>query len=422
MEIPGEEVNPTTDPQTRGFNRKLIIIFIIIFTEVLGFSIVIPVLPFLALSLGLDAFQIGLILSVFSFSQIFGSPIMGNFSDRYGRKPILIISQVSTLVGFLLLGISDAAWLLILARLVDGLLGSNLTVSQAYISDVTTPENRTKMYGYSSAIFGAGLIFGPLIGGTLSAISFSTPMFLAAGISLITILLVIVFLPESLQTRDEEVSFKLSEIFPYKKAKSFLQTPKIRGVILMFFTYSVGFFLFIMSFPLFAETQIQVTAVQVGIFMSWIGILRVILQVSAISPLIKRFGENNTLRMGISAMIFTMGFLVFTTDFWIVFLPLAFLAFGTGVSRPILTSKLTKSVIKSETGSLLGVNNALTSIGQIIAPIAGGAIIQFLPSQTLPTLSGVIFGFIFLLMYLNRRYLRNQSPENNSQMIPAVDT
>jgi len=407
-------VNPTSAPQTRGFNKKLVIIFIIIFTEVLGFSIVLPVLPFLALSLGLDAFQIGLILSVFSFSQIFGSPVMGNLSDRYGRKPILIISQMSTVAGFLLLGISDAAWLLILARLVDGLLGSNMTVSQAYISDVTTPEDRTKMYGYSSAVFGAGLIFGPLIGGTLSAISFSTPMFLAAGISLITILLVIVFLPESLQTRKEEVNFKLSEIFPYRKAKKFLKTPKIRGVLLIFFIYNLGFFLFISSFPLFAETQLQVTAVQVGLFMSWIGILRVILQVGAISPLIKRLGENNTLRMGISAMIFTMAFLIFSTDFWIVFLPLAFLAFGTGVSRPILTSKLTKSVIKSETGSLLGVNNALVSIGQIIAPIAGGAIIQFLPSQTLPILSGVIFCFIFLLMYLNRRSLRNNGEGRGS--------
>lgn len=396
-------------PPAKRHNKKLIIIFIIIFTEILGFSIVIPVLPFLALSLGLDAFQIGLILSVFSISQIFGNPIMGNFSDRYGRKPILIISQTSTLVGFILLGISDAAWLLILARLVDGLLGSNMTVSQAYISDVTSPEDRTKMFGYSSAVFGAGLIFGPLIGGTLSAISFATPMFLAAGISLLTIVLALIFLPESLQTKKEEVHFKLSEIFPYEKTKSFLKTPKIRGVLLMFFIYSVGFTLFISTFPLFAETQLQATAVQVGIFMSWIGILRVILQVAAISPLINRIGENHTLRMGIGAMIFTMAFLVFSTDFWIVFLPLAFLAFGTGVSRPILTSKLTKSVTKSETGSLLGVNNALASIGHIITPIAGGAIIRYLPSQTLPTLSGVTFSFIFLLIYLNRRHLHNKS-------------
>lgn len=391
------------DPQSKGLNKNLVIIFLIIFTEVLGFSIVLPVLPFLALSLGLDAFQIGLILSVFSFSQIFGSPIMGNFSDRYGRKPILIISQMSTLVGFLLLGVSDAAWILILARLVDGLLGSNMTVSQAYISDVTSSEDRTRMFGYSSAVFGAGLIFGPLIGGTLSAISFSTPMFLAAGISLLTIVLVIVFLPESLHTRKEEVSLKFSQIIPYEKTKTFLKVPKIRGVLLMILIYNLGFFLFMSSFALFAETQLQVTAVQVGIFVSWVGILRVVLQVAAISPLINRIGENHTLQMGIGAMIFTMGFLVFSTDFWIVFIPLVFLAFGTGISRPILTSKLTKTVTKLETGSLLGVNDALTSIGQIITPIAGGAIIEYLPSQTLPSLSGVLFCFIFLLMYLNRK-------------------
>ncbi|MFX1346085.1 MAG: MFS transporter, partial [Promethearchaeota archaeon] len=123
----------------KKFEKKLLIIFIIQFTEILGFSSVLPIIPFLGLSLGLNALEIGLILSIFSICQFFASPITGKLSDRYGRKPLLLFSQTSTFIGFILLGFASNVWILIAARLVDGLLGSNMTVTQAYISDVTNP-------------------------------------------------------------------------------------------------------------------------------------------------------------------------------------------------------------------------------------------------------------------------------------------
>ena len=138
-----------------------------------------PLIPLLGENLGLNYLQVGLVLSIFSLCQLFASPITGKLSDRFGRKPLLIFSQTSTVIGFLLLGIASNVWILIAARLVDGLLGSNMTVAQAYISDVTTPQQRTKSYSYSSAVFGAGLIFGPVIGGLLSTINYSIPMFFA---------------------------------------------------------------------------------------------------------------------------------------------------------------------------------------------------------------------------------------------------
>lgn len=379
------------DPQKTKFNRHLLIIFIIMFTEVLGFSMVLPIIPFLGLSLGLDAFQIGLIMSVFSFSQLFASPVTGKLSDRFGRKPILIMSQISTLIGFLLLGIANSVWLLVAARLIDGLIGSNMTVSQAYISDVTSPQDRTKIYGYSSAVFGAGLIFGPVIGGTLSTINYSAPMLFAAGISLISIILVIIFLPESLTKNKEKFKMKFYDIIPIDEARRFFKDSNVRKLLLLFLTYNFGFMLFISSFALFAEKQIQITAQEVGFLMAWIGILRVIFQVVLINPLQNKFGENSTLNMGIISMIFTMVILVFTMDYFFAYIPLIFLAFGTGVCRPIFTSKLTKSVNREETGSVLGVNNALSSIGQIITPILGGLLIQYLPSLFLPALSAVFF-------------------------------
>jgi len=379
------------------FDKRLLIIFMIQFTEVLGFSSVMPIIPFLGLSLGLNAFQVGLILSIFSICQLFASPITGKLSDRFGRKPLLLFSQTSTVIGFFLLGIANNVWILVAARLVDGLLGSNMTVSQAYISDVTNPKYRTKTYGYSSAIFGAGLVFGPVIGGILSTINYSVPMFFAAGVSLLSILLVVIFLPESLATKENKINFKFGDIIPIKETKLFLKSAKIRGILIVFFIYTLGFFLFITTFALFAEKQINVGVQEVSFYMAWIGILRVIFQSALINPLLKKLSENTTLKLGIFAMIFTMTFLIFSTSYWIVYIPISFLAFGSGVVRPILTSKLTKAVKREETGSLLGVNNALISIGQIITPIFGGFILQFLPAQTLPIISAVIFALIFLL-------------------------
>ncbi|MHA2394058.1 MAG: MFS transporter [Promethearchaeota archaeon] len=367
------------------------------FTEVLGFSSVMPLIPILGINLGLNEFQIGLILSIFSFCQLFASPITGKLSDRFGRKPLLIFSQTSTLVGFFLLGIANNVWILVAARLVDGLLGSNMTVTQAYISDVTTPKQRTKTYGYSSAVFGAGLIFGPMIGGVLLLISFSAPFFFAAGVSLLSIVFVIIFLPESVTEKKSKVNLKFGEIIPIKETKRFFKSAKTRGILITFFLYSFAFFLFITTFSLYSTKQLNITPQQLTIYIAWIGILRVLFQSVLINPILKRVSENTTLLSGIISLVFMMIFLIFTNNYWIVFIPISFLAFGTGVTRPILTSKLTKVGKREEVGSLLGVNNALNSIGQIITPILGGLILQYLPPQILPLLSAIIFSVIFVL-------------------------
>ncbi|MFX1490179.1 MAG: MFS transporter, partial [Promethearchaeota archaeon] len=334
---------------------------------------------------------------IFSFCQLFASPITGKLSDRFGRKPLLLFSQASTFVGFFLLGTSSNVWILISARLVDGLLGSNMTVTQAYISDVTTLKQRTKTYGYSSAVFGAGLIFGPTIGSVLSLLNFSAPFFFAAGISLLSIVLVILFLPESITEKKSKFNLKFGEIIPIKETKTFFKSAETRGILIIFFFYNFGFGLFISTFALYSTIQLNVTPQQLFIYMAWIGVLRVLFQSVLINPILKRVSENMTLLSGIFSLVFMMIFLLFTNNYWIVFIPVSFLAFGTGVSRPILTSRLTKVVKREETGSILGVNNSLNSIVQIIAPILGGFILRYLFPQLLPLLSAIIFSVIFIL-------------------------
>jgi DHA1 family tetracycline resistance protein-like MFS transporter len=373
------------------FDKRLYVIFLIIFTEVLGFSIVLPLLPFLGLSIGLTPVQIGLVISVFSFCQLFASPITGKLSDHFGRKPLFILSQVSTFLGFIFLGFATTALLLIIARLIDGLFGSNMTVSQAYISDITEPKHRTRVYGYSSGVFGAGLIFGPAIGGILSRINYSIPMFFAAAITLVSIALVVLFLPETITKKTEKISLSFNDVVPVDDVKRFVKTPKVRNSLLMFFFYNVAFFLFISNLGLFAETQFHVTADQVSFYMAWIGTLRVILQTVLIAGLLRTLGEDRLLVTGIISMVVSMLTLAFSAEYLFVFIPLIFLAYGGGVSRPILTSKLTNNVKQRETATILGVNNSLNSLAQIITPILGGFIIQYFPSQTLPLLSAIIF-------------------------------
>ena len=166
----------------------------------------------------------------------------------------------------------------------------------------------------------------------------------------------------------------------------------------MFFVYQAGFFLFISNFGLLAETQLNVTADQVSFYMAWIGLLRVTIQTVLIAYLLRALGERRLLVTGLVSMTLSMVILAFSADYLFVFLPLIFLAYGTGVTRPILTSTMTNSVTQKETATILGVNNSLTSIAQIITPIIGGFMIEYLPSQTLPILSAVILASTLLFV------------------------
>ena len=388
------------------FDKRLYVVFLIIFTEVLGFSMVLPLIPYLGLSLGLTPVEIGLIVSAFSICQLFASPITGKLSYRFGRKPMFIVSQLSTFSGFLLLGFATTPLLLLLSRLIDGLLGSNMTVSQAYISDITEPKHRTRVYGYSSGVFGAALIFGPVIGGVLSTINYSIPMFFAASITIISVILVF-FLPETITSKPDKLSLKFNDILPVKDAIRFAKTKQVRNTLLMFFIYNVGFHLFIANFSLLAETQFHVDADQVGFYMAWIGILRVVIQTVLIARILRAIGEDSMLKTGIVALVISMVGIAFSPDYLFVFVPLIFLAYGTGVTRPILTSKLANSVTKKETATVLGVNNSLVSVAQIITPIAGGFMIQYLPSQTLPILSAVFL--VSILLFLRNKAERKEN-------------
>jgi predicted MFS family arabinose efflux permease len=226
-------------------------------------------------------------------------------------------------------------------------------------------------------------------------------MFFAAGITLISIVLVVFFLPETHTEKPSKLSLGFNDVLPVGATIRFVKTPQVRDTLVMFFIYNVGFHLFISNFSLLAKTQFHVDADQVGFYMAWIGILRVVIQTVLIARLLRTWSEDRVLKTGIVAMIVSMVSIALSIDYLFVFAALIFLAYGTGVSRPILTSKLTNSVTKTETATVLGVNNSLTSVAHILTPIVGGYIIQYLPSQTLP-ISSALF-FLSILFFLRNR-------------------
>ncbi|WP_371803113.1 MFS transporter [Candidatus Lokiarchaeum ossiferum] len=372
-----------------------LIIYLIMFTEIIGFAIVYPILPYIGFDLGLNELEIGFIGSIFSFCQLFASPITGKLSDRFGRRPLLIFSQISTLMGFVLLGFAGKIWILVTARIIDGLFGSNMTVCQAALSDITAHENRTTVYSYSSGIFGAGLIVGPLIGGLLSTINYSVPMFVAAGISFLSIILVIFFIPETNNSQTTTLSIKFNEILPIKETKKYIKDNRTRKTLFLFFLYSFSFMLFINNFTLYVENKYHIGPDIASYYRTWIGILRVILQLFLMKSLLKKMGETWGFLTGAISLLICMVGLIFSWNYFIAFIPMIFLAYGTGMARPILTSRLTKSVKQSESATILGISNALNSLGQILTPIIGGAVLLYLNPNFLPLLSAI--GFIFTI-------------------------
>ncbi len=386
-------------------------LMLIQFTEILGFSLMIPIIPLLSTDLGLNPFQIGLLSSIFSLCQLFASPIIGKLSDRFGRKPLLIFSQITTMMGFLLLGFSGFAhsiWLLVAARIVDGLLGSNMTVIQASLADISTPKTRTSVFTISSGVFGAALILGPALGGILSTVSsleYALPMFIAAGISLLSIILVLTIFPETYIDRPGKISLKFNDIIPVRDIVRFSKNRKTRRNLFLFFLYTFGFFLFIRSFILIAIDRFDLleTPEIAGYFHTWIGIFRVVLQFLIVKWLIRTFGEKRILISGVIGMILAMIGFMFSSIYWITFIPLTFLAYGTGTARPVLSSRLTNSVGKKEYATVLGINNSLTSLNQIFVPMLGGLLLVNDLSVLLLVMCAVSFSAILVLLLFEKK-------------------
>lgn len=378
-------------------DRRLLIVFAVVLVDMLSFSIVLPLLPYLAGELGASAFQIGLLGAVYPVAQFFGAPLLGRLSDRIGRKPVLILSIIGTMVGFVVLATARALPVLFVSRALDGITGGNISVAQAYIADVTTREERGKALGMVGAAFGLGFILGPVTGGLLSGISYSAPAWLGAGLALANALLVTVFVPESLTGEDRErLAARPRGGLDAHAFVEALRHRRVGPLLVIRVLTGISYGVFESGFALWAIAALALSARTNAFVLAWVGVLSVFVQAFLIGRLTKRWSDDGLLltSLAVAAVaLLAWGFVPALTPL-VALMPA--LSFGLAVSNTISTSALTKAVAHDEVGGILGVNTSIQAMTRIPAPVIAGALIDYVAVWAPGVVAGGIVGLCAL--------------------------
>ncbi|MFZ6035317.1 MAG: MFS transporter [Patescibacteria group bacterium] len=377
-------------------DKSMITIFLVVFIDLLGFGIILPLLPYIAERFKASPLEIGLLTAVYSFFQLVASPILGRLSDRYGRKKLLIISQAGSAVGYLLLGLAGNLPLLFLSRIIDGITGGNISIAQAYIADITTKENRAKGMGIMGAAFGLGFIFGPAIGGALSRISYSAPAYFATAISLITVMTTFLFLKETVNTRAAVRSPKTK--FTFAEFRKVLTLYPIGILIVIFFLVNAAFSMMQGTFALWTQKTFNFNPENNGWLFTYIGILSVIFQLKLLPWVTKKFDEKLILSWSLVFMALAMVLIPASFKPFLLFIPLFFMPLGNSLSMPTIQAMATENVPPEEYGETLGMMQSAGSMGRIIGPILGGEIFQTLGKDSTFYIAGAFL--LVTLIYL----------------------
>jgi DHA1 family tetracycline resistance protein-like MFS transporter len=356
----------------------LLAIFLIVAVDVLGLTIMIPLLPFYAEKLGASPFQVGWLIGAYAACQLVSGPLLGRLSDSTGRKPLLLVSQVGTFIGFIITAFAPSLLVLFIARMIDGATAGNLSLAQAYISDITKPEDRAKSFGVIGIAFGIGFLIGPAVSGILAKSSYQYPVFAAAGLSALSILATATLLPKA-EPAGRDPGRRLS-LIAWGEYVQYFHQPRLATRLWQFLCFIFAFSMLTSGFPLFAERRLTWHGLpfgpeQTGFFYAWAGFLGILTQGPALGLLVKRFGEEALNRVGFACYAVGYTLLAFAYSIPILALAATVTAFG-GLVRPTLTSLITKAAPRSETGSVLGLQQSLTSVAQIAAPPFAGFLIQ----------------------------------------------
>lgn len=353
-------------------NKYLFGIILVVFIDLLGFSLIIPLLPYYAQTFNASDTVIGLLLASYAAAQFIGAPLLGRASDQFGRRPILLISIFGTFLGFLLFGLANSLAILFASRILQGITGGNLSVAQAYITDVTDAQSRNRGLGMIGAAFGLGFIIGPALGGILSNISYSVPAFVAAGLSLINLLLVIFWLPESLTPeRRAEMSSKKRAI-TFQNLLESLQRPLTGTLLITRFLYSLAFVILQSIFSLFALKRFGMSVVATGFVLTYVGVVSVITQAWLIGKLSQRFEDRALIQGGLILLGIGLLTWAFAPNILILVLSVTPIALAGGMLNTILPSALTKTVEPHEVGGILGLSTSIESSTRVVAPLLGG--------------------------------------------------
>lgn len=382
-------------------DRRLAILFLTVFIDLLGFGLVIPILPTYAVELGASSFQVGLVMAVYALMNFIFSPFWGTVSDRYGRRPVIAFTVGITAVAFLLLAHAHSLALLFAARMLAGIGSANIAASQAYITDITPPQGRAKALGLIGAAFGLGFIFGPPVGGFLKEYQgMSAVGYAAMGLSMLNLLLILLFLPESL--REKDGSTKL-EIKPVTQAVRALRNERFRDLFLTSFIYITAFSMMQITVALLWEEHYGLSEARVGYMFAAIGLASALVQGTMVGWLSRTFGEPRLMVYGSVLMglgLLSIPFVPREHFMPLALVPIAMLALANGCLMPSITSLLSRNAGEKEQGQVLGLNQSFGSLARIAGPTMGGVLYGW--HHTSPYIGGAVLmggALVFVLGY-----------------------
>ncbi|MFZ1519813.1 MAG: MFS transporter [Ignavibacteriaceae bacterium] len=384
-------------------NRSsLVLIFLTVFIDLLGFGILIPILPsFSVKELHVDEAAIGIAIAIYSFVQFLFNPVLGKLSDKYGRKPVIVVCLFLNAIGYIVFAFTHSYLMLLASRVIAGIGGSSIGVAQAYIADVTTRENRSKGMGLIGAAFGLGFVFGPLIGGLLSSYGYAVTGYVAAGFSLMAFLLTIFYLPESLKQKDESEDLSANpqrrKLFDFAAMKKILQKPDLAVLILLFFILTFSFANIYGTFALLGLKVYGFTDMQNGYMYGIVGLSSAIIQGGLIGRINKLMSKKMILTIGSILMMLSLAMIPYAGTFLGLAIVSIVLSYGTGTFQPTVLSLISEVTSETEQGITLGINQSLSSFARVLGPLWGGFAFEYL-GYPFPFLTGALFTFVIFLL------------------------
>jgi DHA1 family tetracycline resistance protein-like MFS transporter len=337
-----------------------------------------------------------MLFAVFSLSQLIASPVLGDWSDRYGRRPILILSLAGTVLSFVMMALAQSLTMLFIARIVDGLSGGNISTARAYVADVTEPKDRARAYGLIGMAFGLGFILGPAISALLAGISYTAPIWAAAALTLAAILMAWLWLPETVHRAHAGTGM------PFRNFGEMMKRPVLRRVLAIDFMYWFAFAMFQTTFALFVARRFGFNVSQTGYLFAGFGLLGAVVQGGLIRPIVHRIGDKTTFILG---LIFgAVGLVAATLAHSVVMFVFALvpLALGIGFGHPTMTSIVSRAARDDEQGRVQGAASAVESLGRTLGPVWGTASLQRY-GEAMPYLSAAACLLLTLVLALGHQ-------------------
>jgi DHA1 family tetracycline resistance protein-like MFS transporter len=393
-------------------NRRSSSIFIMVITlfiDAIGFGIIIPLMPFYTSDLRAGPAALGILLASFAFMQFFFAPILGRWSDNIGRKPVLLVSIFASALGYIIFGLADSFLLLLISRIIAG-IATETAVAQAYIADITTGEERASGMGKVNAAHGAGFIVGPAIGGFLAIYGYWAPGIASAFLTLINLLFVAFFLPES--HRNQNANRKLefdAGIIPGHKILDSMKKPVIGSVLVIHFVVFLAFSAIPVIVPLLGIAYFALGSLEMSYIFIYIGIIQILLQATIIGRLSSKFGEVTLIVLGPLLMMLGIFLMPLFQSITLFLAGLTMIASGSGIMRTIVPSFLSRLSPADEQGGILGIASSVLSIATVPGPLIGGLLFEFagttapfFGSSAILTIA-LIFSFIVVRRYRYRQ-------------------